>query len=243
MKKARVKRWQKEIESKMVKESHLVRGTNGRFRTSAGIKVVWSKMSSNCIASAREFQVRLNRNNVNMVRVGLTSEALQINECVRHATLILNELKSAVNWSRSAVAEPLPGDGLVTVSPQDGRACHPVAAMFRRVVIVDQDGPANDRMRTTERKVRIGEELDRIFDVSFSTGDVEESKFVDEISHLATHVTFLVRTIFVRLEADLVRIVMAASAQAPSSPVEEIFSGHELVDVPSVITGVILAAV
>jgi len=141
------------------------------------------------------------------------------------------------------VAEPLFGHGLVPVFPQDRGARHPVAPMFRRVVVVDQNRAADDRVRSAEGQVRVGEELDSVLQVPLSSGDVEKSKLVDEVADLAADLPLVVGALLVRVDADLVRVVVISGAQTASRPVEEVLAGGLNVDVPAVVAAVVLAAV
>ena len=98
-------------------------------------------------------------------------------------------------------------------------------------------------MRSTQRKIGIGEELDRIFGVSFTSGNVDEAELVDQVSNFASDVSLFARALTVRFQADLVRVVVTSGAQASSSPIEEVFSGNLHVHVPTVVPGVVLAAI
>ena len=98
-------------------------------------------------------------------------------------------------------------------------------------------------MRPAERKVRVGEELDGVFDVSLPSGDVDETEFVDQITDLASNVSLVVGALAVRVQADFVRIEVAASAQASPRPVKEVLARRLNMNVPSVISCVVLAAV
>ena len=98
-------------------------------------------------------------------------------------------------------------------------------------------------MRSTQRKIGVSEELDRLFGVSFPSGDVDEPELVDQVSHFASHVTLFARAFGVRLQVDFVRVVMTSGAQASAGPVEEVLSRDLNVNVPTVVAAVVLAAV
>ena len=87
-------------------------------------------------------------------------------------------------------------------------------------------------MRPAERKVRVGEELDGVFDVSLPSGDVDETEFVDQITDLASNVSLVVGALAVRVQADFVRIEVAASAQASPRPVKEVLARRLNMNVP-----------
>ena len=87
-------------------------------------------MVSDRVTGAGELKLRLNRYDVDVIRVGLTAEAVEVNETVRHVTLILNKLESTGNGCWCAVAKPFACHGLVTVFSHDGGASHSISAML-----------------------------------------------------------------------------------------------------------------
>jgi hypothetical protein len=52
-------------------------------------------MGPDGVAGAGELEVRLDGHQVDVVRVGLTSEAVEVDQRVRRVTLILNKLQTA----------------------------------------------------------------------------------------------------------------------------------------------------
>ena len=80
---------------------YLVRGPNGRLRACARVEIVWGKVCANRISGAGELQLRLNGHEMNVVRVGLASEAVEVDERVWGVAFILDKFEPAWNKWRN----------------------------------------------------------------------------------------------------------------------------------------------
>ena len=110
------------------------------------------------------------------------------------------------------------------------------------MIVVDDDGAADDAERARERQVAVGEEPPRGPDGPLPAGDGERAVLGGQVAELALERDAVVDAVVVQVVVgvDAVGVVVAPGAEAAARPVEVVLARQVRVHVPLVVRGVVL---
>ena len=91
----------------------------------------------------------------------------------------------------------------MSVKSPDGSAGHPLAPVFRSMVIMDDNGVANDGRVPAQRKVGVGEELLGGAEVDDLAGHLEAAELGGQVSHPTPLRSLVLLAILIHTEMEI----------------------------------------